>query len=483
MNIKAFNDGNLIFDGEVKATESDFTKKVGELLLKCKIPSTLDVMDDNGHAAEYAVGTRGKYVDEDGNERPSMFVTEKRYDFDYCLDTDCNYPEKYLVCIHFASNNYKYYHMIPAKALGTFEVEYGRCQTPAGEMFGKKKVQTPYPMRLFWIRYYEKLSKGYKDYSEAYLKESKKKNVKKDKNVSFENEASKRLYEALISCSRHYAAENITSGDEITDAQYKAALKYFKDLQTKKTVKAFNRALSNLMAVLPRKERDIRGLCAETNGDFSRIINREEVFVNSAHAVSETNEVGNAFKENGIYVFAATDEQKEKVMNMIEPSQRYAVKNIYRVVCDEQKKRFNSYLKETGIKKVKEVFHGSRNENWFSIILNSLSLNPDAVITGRMFGNGLYFAKDLAKSKGYTSTYGSRWAHGNTNTGYIGVFAIAYGKPYNLNDACSSMTKARIKSLGYDSVHAHAGSSLRMDEIIVYDERAVCLNYIIELAV
>jgi len=37
-------------------------------------------------------------------------------------------------------------------------------------------------------------------------------------------------------------------------------------------------------------------------------------------------------------------------------------------------------------------FHGSRNENWWNIIKNGLQLNPNAKITGKMLGHGIYLA-------------------------------------------------------------------------------------------
>ena len=70
---------------------------------------------------------------------------------------------------------------------------------------------------------------------------------------------------------------------------------------------------------------------------------------------------------------------------------------------------------KTSIHKNKKLlWHGSRNENWMSIISNGLILNPNAVITGKMFGQGIYFAPKSRKSFGYTSYDGSYWARGNS---------------------------------------------------------------------
>ena len=48
--------------------------------------------------------------------------------------------------------------------------------------------------------------------------------------------------------------------------------------------------------------------------------------------------------------------------------------------------RFEKHIKESDFSNTKLLWHGSRNENWMSIISNGLLLNPNAVITGKMFG-------------------------------------------------------------------------------------------------
>ena len=126
------------------------------------------------------------------------------------------------------------------------------------------------------------------------------------------------------------------------------------------------------------------------------------------------------------------------------------------------------------------LWHGSRNENWMSIIQNSLLLNPNAIITGKMFGAGIYFAPSSVKSWGYTSYLGTRWANGHSSTAFMGLYAVAYGKPMNVDHWSSLDYKREVLQNGYDSLHAHAGVDLHADEIVLYDEAAVLLNYIVE---
>ena len=75
--------------------------------------------------------------------------------------------------------------------------------------------------------------------------------------------------------------------------------------------------------------------------------------------------------------------------------------------------------------KTKLFFHGSKNENFWSILKNGLLLNPRAAVTGKLLGNGTYFADKAIKSFNYTSLRGTTWAHGNSSVGYLAIFAVA----------------------------------------------------------
>ena len=146
---------------------------------------------------------------------------------------------------------------------------------------------------------------------------------------------------------------------------------------------------------------------------------------------------------------------------------------------------FDVYCKKNDITKMKYFYHGSRSENWWSIINNGLKLNPtNVVITGKMFGQGIYFAPKAKKSAGYTSMQGAYWTHGNSVTGYLAVYKIAYGKPYDVHSHSSSfysLSDSSLKKRGYDCLHAHAGQMLMNDEVVVYNENAATIRYLIEL--
>lgn len=152
-------DQEVLKDVMVENNENDFYKEIGSVLpdLKTDLPQTLYVTSDLG-SAEFYLGKRGTYT-ENGIDYPSMYVKEKN-NFIQGL-TPAAYPDAYLTCIHPESNNYKYYWLRP-NANG-ISATYGRIGVKRGEMFGAKDLKNPYPTHLYWIRYYEKLSKGYVD--------------------------------------------------------------------------------------------------------------------------------------------------------------------------------------------------------------------------------------------------------------------------------------------------------------------------------
>ena len=117
---------------------------------------------------------------------------------------------------------------------------------------------------------------------------------------------------------------------------------------------------------------------------------------------------------------------------------------------------------------------------------NGLLLNPNAAITGKMFGFGLYMGLQARKSFNYTSYEGSYWAHGNSDRAFMGLYDIHYGNPYIVDDFNSRYYKYNYEKLrengDYNSLHADSSKGmLRNDEIIVYQESQADIRYLVEL--
>ena len=163
----------------------------------------------------------------------------------------------------------------------------------------------------------------------------------------------------------------------------------------------------------------------------------------------------------------------------------------YRVENERTRNDYEQYIKEHNINpnyvnpKYEEgcamFYHGSKVENWFSIMKQGLSLNPDASVTGKMFGNGLYFASDARKSANYMDTKGSVWNSGKRDTGYMALYDVALGKCYDAKGALTRWDKSDVMSRGCMSVRAlPKNTGLENAEYIVYDQSQCTIRYLCE---
>ena len=118
------------------------------------------------------------------------------------------------------------------------------------------------------------------------------------------------------------------------------------------------------------------------------------------------------------------------------------------------------------------LWHGSRTAHWLSILRTGLVLHPtSAVITGKMFGYGLYFADAFGKSLGYTDLTGSCWAGGREDRAYLALFRVHTGRRHEVRawaPAHAALTRTLLPATA-DSLHARGGVDLRHDEYVVYD--------------
>jgi len=467
-------------------TESAVWKSIAQCLPEIPIPNLVKINAGNYGNAIMQVTARGKYK-RDGTIFSSMYVKVTNHISGLKPSV---YPEAYLTCVNPESNNYKMYHFMPVEGeneiSSRFDVEFGRIGSAEGEAFGLKKIQEPYDSYLYWIRYYEKLSKGYRDVSGIMLDRTAKLRRSANSVSSVPvTQASIDLYKLLISYAKQHVQETLVYGDKVTAKQITESKKLWRMLGERKTVAGFNKRLLELLSICPRKCFHVEDLLAKTTDDFAGIIAREEDLIKAMEAVyaSESDpeaakNFSSSFDRYNIEVYDATEEQIEHVKSHL-GQLKDQVSHVYRIIPRVQKARFDTYVKEHGIHDVKELWHGSKNCNWASIVENGLLLNPNAQITGKMLGNGIYFANSSMKSWNYTSYHGTYWANGQDDIGIMGLYAVAYGNPLHVTTEIRSYEKDELQKQKYDCVHAHGGYYLRADEIVFYDEAAVCLNYLV----
>lgn len=458
LELRTENSSKII---DVPETENDCFKAIGEFIFHLKGASTVHVSCSRGDAV-YSITPRSG----------TMFVREQSNSIN--LPSIGNYPSVYLTCVNQEHNNYKFYQL--DQNGNDVVATYGRIGSQPGEMFGVRNYT--YPRNMFWIKYYEKIAKGYVDRSDIMVMNNTT-DVSNPSPKASSNDPISKLYDYLLSCSKQIVQSVLTSGwQSVSTKQYKECKKILKKMYERKTVSGFNKQLLELIAFSPRKVHHVDDLLAKKVSDFASILTREEDLLSAMQIVADSNEqTENSFASMDIEVYIATDKQKEQVMNKLSSTLQNKVKTVYRVINHKTQKRFDAYLKSNNIKKVKQFWHGSRNENWLSIMKNGLSLSPNAKITGKMFGNGIYFAPKSDKSWNYTSYKGSYWAKGSSDVAFMALYATAYGNPLDVTCA-HHYTKQTLQD--HDCVHAHAGSQLLNDEIIFYDEDAITINYVVE---
>jgi len=486
VNFETFEDNEKYTCEDV---ETDFYRMIGERLRGLSVPNVIKITVDEypGKGIEYEVSERGTFT-KGGVEYPSMYVIETSDTIHDELEPSYDYKHVFLTCINPESNNYKFYEMKPSGE-DFFTVRYGRMNenlltfTPSG-----RSLPTPYESRMYWIRYYEKLSKGYVDNSDIYIsgranKTLRSKNKVSDKAASVSKSLEEKLYHDLMAYSKKIVEDNVVI-TRMTASQLERYNELYYELCATRDLEEFNKTLLELYTICPRKIYDVSSEMAVNAKCRKDILEKEGDLNASINAVfgaenKEQKKIANPFSSMDVELYAATYEQRKHVLDHLYDELKPQVRNIYRVIPTKQKEKFEKYLVDHQIETVKELWHGSRNENWLSIIEKSLLLYPDAVITGKMFGDGIYFASNIYKSLNYTSMRGSYWTKGNDAVGYMGLFATAYGEPLKVT-APHTYSETDLIRENKNCVHAQAGTYLANDEIVFYNEDAVLLNYIVE---
>lgn len=384
-------------------------------------------------------------------------------------------------------NHNKYYRMIPNGDI--FTVEFGRvgagCQTAS------------YPICQWNKKYNEKLRKGYTDQTDLTedLIQIKRES---DKYQPIGNQDIAEIVDRLQRMAKQAIRDNYTiSTNKVTSAMIRKAQDIIVNLLNEDKLERFNKLLISLFMTIPRKMGKVSDHLATNKNDFAKIVQREQDLLdvmNGQVVQHQTEENNNRVVHHNetildvlqIDLAPATFEDIEKIKYALGTCKNKFY-NAWKAKNVKTQNAFDRYICDNNIYDTKLLWHGSRNENWWSIINSGLVLKPtNAIITGKMFGYGTYFATKAQKSLGYTSLKGSCWASGDSSYAFMGLYDVAYGKPY---DAYSF--DHRYRNLNYESLqrlcpeanclHAHAGSMLRNDEIIVYREEQTTIKYLVEL--
>jgi len=402
-----------------------------------------------------------------------------------------NFKYLYLVKVEPNANNNKFYRLIQTDD-NNWTAEYGRI--------GAGGFQTAYYNMSQWDKKVrEKEKKGYCDntrlVAEVIVKEKKSKEY-----LDIQNQVIASIVARLQSMAKQAIADNYTiSSNKVTQIMIDEAQFTLDSLMSADNLELFNKILVELFKIIPRKMKKVKDNLATKVEDFGEIIQKEQDLLDvmrgqvvQQSVVKEEDTTENEPINNqtildvmGLQFEEITEEEKKlikKTLGLISDKFYQA----WKVTSIKTQEKYDTYIKENKIKNTKLLWHGSRNENWWSIINTGLVLRPSAVVTGKMFGYGIYFAPKAQKSLGYTSLHGSYWAGGNSNSAFMSLYDVAYGKPYDVHSFDNKYHNFNYEALqkeckGANCLHAHEGSMLRNDEIIVYKEDQITIKYLVEL--
>ena len=399
------------------------------------------------------------------------------------------YTPRHLVMVTAGANNNKYYDMKPQGDM--WVATYGRI--------GSGSQTRTYSKREWDKKYNEKIHKGYIDQTDLIQDLISTEKPIQSEYKEIDNAEIAAIVERLQAMAKKAISENYTvSSNKVTQAMVDEAQNIITGLLNITDVKIFNDELLKLFTTIPRKMSSVSSYIAKDNGEFNKIISREQDLLDimkgqvvQKQVVEETKETkpindNTILKHLGLEFEECSNEDIATIKVALGSCsdkfhKAWKVKNL------RTQKRFDDFVKENNIKDVRLLFHGSRNENWWSIINSGLMLRPtNAVITGKMFGYGIYYAPKARKSLGYTSLSGSYWARGSSSSGFMALMDVAYGKPYDVYSFDSKYYNFNYEALqkncpGANCLHAHEGNMLRNDEIIVYKEEQCTIKYLVEL--
>lgn len=384
-----------------------------------------------------------------------------------------------LICVT-PNNNNKYYYMEDLHN-GSFKVSYGRV--------GASETVLTYPISLWDKKYSEKLKKGYVDVTEKITA------IKKTGELDISDPDVKDLINFLMSEARQSIKRDYEiSTESVTEEQINQCqniinnINIAKDYNTPDNLKLqeVNEKLVQLYTLIPRRMADTRHYFLKTwNIPFLvELLQAEQSRLDTLKSQVNINQVssnGITLEELGFTCELASEADKD----LIRKNTDFKLTNhrVFKISNKETEAVFNpNHLK------TKLLYHGSRNENFLSILQTGLKIRPKGVqTTGSMFGDGIYAANKARKSIGYTSLRGSYWASGHSNRAYLAIFEFATGKEWNLLDSqswsgwMSRIDESQVKSKGCDSVFAKGGVDLRNDEYVVYNSNQCTIRYLIEL--
>lgn len=260
----------------------------------------------------------------------------------------------------------------------------------------------------------------------------------------------------------------------------------------------FNQRLLHVFAVLPRRIDVMNKYLAAKDAsaeDRAKIIEEERDRYDVLHTMLRGGSCGNLtgketiLEAYGLELRPFSDDEMQYAKNLLKKQACRLLKG-WRVLNHRTEKDFQQFCDEENLNEgngVSYLFHGSKHENWWSILSKGLTINPvGVVITGKAYGHGTYFAPDAIKSLGYTSVSGAKWTAAGQSTGFMAIYKVATGNRYDGHLGTDS--KLNWEKLQKIQPGAHCTwaenrySGFMMDEVIVYKNEQSTIWGLMELS-
>ena len=392
-----------------------------------------------------------------------------------------------------AENNNKYYEM-REQANGTFEVLYGRV--------GGFQSRATHPMTQWSQKMREKRAKGYTDQTHLFAETSPVTDASSIANPDVRSLISRLMDLATQSIFQNY----VVTAQQVTRKQVDMAQQLLDELadllRTGLDTDAYNAKLLDLFKVIPRRMTHVGNHLAidvpQSDTDLQplrdRLAEEQETLdvmrsqVDMAPKKADSNQPAPTLLESlGLTIDPVTDPNVLALIKRMMGSDAGKFDEAFSVRHAGTEAAFNAFLQQQPNRKTMALWHGSRSENWLSILKTGLVLRPaNAVITGKMFGYGIYFADQFSKSLNYTSLNGSAWASGKQGEGYLAIYEVHVGHQWEINQHEAQhmqLDAAALKQANarYDSVFARQGVSLQKNEFIVYNQAQSTVRYIVKI--
>ena len=394
---------------------------------------------------------------------------------------------KKLIMITGEFNNNKFYYMFQYdEDPDVFHVEYGRVDVTSNKM--------TYPISKWNSKYNEKIKKGYKDMTDLIIVSKASGEYKE-----IESNEIKSLVDSLLNYAKTTIKNNYTiTAESVTRKQLDRAQTIINEIvdykkQRNKDLNYLNKLLLELYTVIPRKMKKVQEeLFVSPNiKEINDRLEKEQSLLDTLEGQVQTISVDvqtdkTILDAMNIEIFEINEEKEINYIKEKMGDQSNLFSKAFKLSHKKSWNNFSNYVEKVENKSVRHLWHGSRNENWWNILVTGLLIKPAGSIhTGSMFGAGLYFADRCKKSVGYTSLRGSYWASGSDNKAYLSLFKVHLGISLHIQrheSWCYDLTENKLKNKGnYDSLFAEGGIDLVNNEFIVYNTNQATIRYIVEI--